>query len=322
MKGRGKALLYTTHYMEEVERMADRIVVMDHVACVARIALPDHDRPHTEGLPAPAARKLPFLMDPSKTAEVSMVKGVLTGHVMEAVSQTVFTGAEGHTLIDDSRRSLESSTMAADEREALRRVMESVQALYQVQGTSGHSNRPMMTVPFDAAEVPVTGTPQEAYNGYAHAFAGMGIQFALFAALDLAAGILLERERGLWNRFRSAPLSRSTLLIARAISGTLLTLLALLRGFPFAWVVFRVPITNILGFLLVALASAMMASAFGLLVASIGGTPAATRRAAMLVVLVMVMLGGAWVPTFIFPAWLQQFTRIVPVRWAWTGSTP
>lgn len=30
LKARGKALLYTTHYMEEVERMADRIVVMDH----------------------------------------------------------------------------------------------------------------------------------------------------------------------------------------------------------------------------------------------------------------------------------------------------
>ncbi len=30
LKSRGKALLYTTHYMEEAERMADRIVVMDH----------------------------------------------------------------------------------------------------------------------------------------------------------------------------------------------------------------------------------------------------------------------------------------------------
>src|SRR5262249_24925396 len=29
LKRRGKALLYTTHYMEEVERLADRIVVMD-----------------------------------------------------------------------------------------------------------------------------------------------------------------------------------------------------------------------------------------------------------------------------------------------------
>jgi len=36
-------------------------------------------------------------------------------------------------------------------------------------------------------------------------------------------------------------------------------------------------------------------------------------------VLMMVMLGGAWVPTFIFPAWLQQLTMIVPVRWAVDG---
>jgi len=35
LKGRGKALLYTTHYMEEVERLADRIVVMDHGRAIA-----------------------------------------------------------------------------------------------------------------------------------------------------------------------------------------------------------------------------------------------------------------------------------------------
>ncbi len=35
LKGRGKALLYTTHYMEEAERLADRIVVMDHGKVIA-----------------------------------------------------------------------------------------------------------------------------------------------------------------------------------------------------------------------------------------------------------------------------------------------
>ncbi len=35
LKGRGKALLYTTHYMEEAERLADRIVVIDHGTVVA-----------------------------------------------------------------------------------------------------------------------------------------------------------------------------------------------------------------------------------------------------------------------------------------------
>jgi ABC-2 type transport system ATP-binding protein len=35
LKGRGKAILYTTHYMEEAERLADRIVVIDHGKVIA-----------------------------------------------------------------------------------------------------------------------------------------------------------------------------------------------------------------------------------------------------------------------------------------------
>jgi ABC-2 type transport system ATP-binding protein len=39
LKSRGKALLYTTHYMEEAERLADRIVVIDHGRVVANDTL-------------------------------------------------------------------------------------------------------------------------------------------------------------------------------------------------------------------------------------------------------------------------------------------
>jgi len=39
LKSQGKALLYTTHYMEEVERMADRIVVIDHGKVIANDTL-------------------------------------------------------------------------------------------------------------------------------------------------------------------------------------------------------------------------------------------------------------------------------------------
>ena len=35
LKRQGKAIVYTTHYMEEVERLADRIVVVDHGRVVA-----------------------------------------------------------------------------------------------------------------------------------------------------------------------------------------------------------------------------------------------------------------------------------------------
>jgi len=35
--------------------------------------------------------------------------------------------------------------------------------------------------------------------------------------------------------------------------------------------------------------------------------------------LIMVMLGGAWVPSFLFPQWLQSITLYIPTRWAVDG---
>ena len=40
LKAAGKALVYTTHYMEEVERLADRVVIIDHGRVVAQGTLP------------------------------------------------------------------------------------------------------------------------------------------------------------------------------------------------------------------------------------------------------------------------------------------
>jgi ABC-2 type transport system permease protein len=76
---------------------------------------------------------------------------------------------------------------------------------------------------------------------------------------------------------------------------------------------------SVAGFVLVALSFAVLTSTFGLLIASIGRTPEATRGLAVLATLLLVMLGGAWVPTFVFPQWLQAATLYVPTRWAIDG---
>ena len=37
------------------------------------------------------------------------------------------------------------------------------------------------------------------------------------------------------------------------------------------------------------------------------------------VTLILVMLGGAWVPSFVFPEWLQTASFVAPTRWAIDG---
>jgi ABC-2 type transport system permease protein len=73
------------------------------------------------------------------------------------------------------------------------------------------------------------------------------------------------------------------------------------------------------GFLGVCLAFSLMTAAFGLLIATMGKTPEATRGLAILATLLLVMLGGAWVPTFVFPKWMQTLTVAIPTRWAMDG---
>jgi len=264
---------------------------------------------------------LDIVYDPSRSIEVAMVRGILTQHVMEAVSREMFGGEQGKKLIAQTLPQLASSTMPAEQKRALIDMLASIQKLYDQPPAPGAAPpRRGITVPYTVREEAMTAGSNIAYNGYAHSFGGMAIQFLLFAMANAGIEMLLERQRGLWKRLRSAPVSRLTLLAGKGVSGTLISLMILLVSFAFAIIVFGVRIHgSIAGFLSIAIACSMMAAAFGLLVAAVGGTPATARGVTTLAVLMMVMLGGAWVPTFIFPAWLQQLTMIVPVRWAVDG---
>ena len=151
-----------------------------------------------------------------------MVRGIMTQHVMEAVSREMFSGAQGRQLVDEMLRSStrldvrrRSSSCCCD------MLIVGAELLRQRAGGAGR-RRGGLTMPYDVHEEAVDRRHQRAYNGYAHSFAGMGIQFLLFAAIDLGVGMLLERQRGLWKRLRSAPVSRATLLGGKAASGTLI----------------------------------------------------------------------------------------------------
>jgi linearmycin/streptolysin S transport system permease protein len=265
---------------------------------------------------------LNVIFDPSRSTEKAMVSGIMTQHVMESVSKEMFGGAQGKAMVERTLPQIQSSQMPDDQKRALMNMLSSVQQFYNqpANGAQPGGRRQGITMPYTVHEEAMTAGSNIAYNGYAHSFGGMAIQFLLFAMANMGIEMLLERQRGLWKRLRSAPVSRFTLLTGKVASGAIVSLMILLVCFAFAMVVFGVRIQgSILGFLGIAVACALMASTFGLLVAALGNSPATARGITTLAVLMMVMLGGAWVPSFIFPAWLQQFTLAVPVRWAVDG---
>jgi ABC-2 type transport system permease protein len=173
-------------------------------------------------------------------------------------------------------------------------------------------------IPFNVDNIAVTTGPR--YNSYAHSFAGMSIQFILFMGIDAGVALLLMRQEGMWRRLRAAPLSRVVLLGSRVASTTLIALMILAAVYVVARLVFDVRFAGTVpGFIMVAVAFALLAATMGLMIASLGRSAGVARGVATFAVLILVMLGGAWVPAFLFPEWLQHVTEFTPTRWAVDG---
>lgn len=262
--------------------------------------------------------------DPSQAMALPLVKGLLAEHVMKGVSRAAFSGDTGLKTIHDLRSDIEQAGLAPERRRDLLSLFDSVERLQAREGGAGASAPAFagegMSLPFTTREAEVAGPRDTRYNGYAHSFAGMGVQFVLFMGIELGVGLLLMRRMGLWKRLRAAPVSRALLLGSRIASGTVIACLLLAAIYAAAIAVFGVRVQgSVAGFAAVSVAFALLTSTFGLLIAAVGRTPEATRGIAILATLLLVMLGGAWVPTFIFPEWLQRITVYIPTRWAIDG---
>jgi len=266
--------------------------------------------------------EIQLLYDPSHSTEMQVVRGVLMQHVMEVVSRETLGGPGSQRLLDDALRDLDQSQgMKPADQAALRRMLEGVGEWNQRQNANPRAQANSgFSMPYTVSLEAVTARQGVKYNSMAHSFAGMCVQFILFMGIDAGMVVLYQRRSGLWKRLQAAPLSRYTIIGSRAASAGVIAMVIMLTVFGFARVVFGVKIEgSFAGFLGVCVAFAIMTATFGLLIAVLGKTPEATRGIAILVTLILVMLGGSWVPAFIFPQWLQKATFAVPTRWAVDG---
>ena len=265
-------------------------------------------------------------LDPSQSMTMALVKGLLAQHVMQSVSRNAFgSGPGGVKAIADARAEVEKSgTIDPSDRRDLMALFDTVTRL-QTRSTLAPSKSAgeafgSFQMPFTTQEREITGKTDRKYNGFSHSFAGMGVQFVLFMGIELGVGVLTMRRLGLWKRLRAAPVSKRLLLGSRVVSGTLIAFILMSAIYAAAIAFFGVRVDGSwIGFVAVNVAFAILAATFGLLIAAVGRTPEATRGLAILATLLLVMLGGAWVPTFIFPEWLQSATVVMPTRWAIDG---
>ncbi len=174
--------------------------------------------------------------------------------------------------------------------------------------------------PFAVERTALRGPLPESVNSYSHSFCGMSLQYLLFWGMDSGLLLLRERRQGIWRRLRAAPVPLAVLLAGKVVATTLVALLQVAVTFGFGWLVFGVTVNGSpTGFVLMALTAALLSATTGLLVAGLGGNEGRARSIAILVILMLSMLGGLWLPSFLLPGWVQRLSLALPTTWAVRG---
>lgn len=162
-----------------------------------------------------------------------------------------------------------------------------------------------------------SGTTQKfefrgASSFFAYIFPGLVMFGLLFISQALATRLLRDREAGLQRRIAIAPASRAAILAGGALYlfvalTIVLVLLALVGSF-----VFRLKLTHPATLLVIALGFAFFATGLQLLVIAMARSDAGAQAVAGAIIMILSLLGGAFVPLESYPPVLRAIGELLP----------
>lgn len=153
--------------------------------------------------------------------------------------------------------------------------------------------------------------------------AGATVLFVFLAAQNVARSIYDEKRTGSFRRLLAAPLHKPELLVGKLLPNLLLTLLQVLVIFLVGMLAFsllgwgRLTLgSDPLAWAVVSLAIAFCSTSLGIFLASLAKTEAQVGGYSTVALWVSGMVGGAFIPTFLMPAFVQAIAKFVPHYWA------
>jgi linearmycin/streptolysin S transport system permease protein len=150
--------------------------------------------------------------------------------------------------------------------------------------------------------------------------AGLGVMFLLFSASGAGGALIEEAESGTLDRILSTRVSMTPLLAGKLVYLAGVGVVQLVLMFVWGAIFFGVDLVHHLpGFFVMAVATAVATSTFGLLLASICRTRMQLVAVANLSILLMSAVGGSFFPRFLMSEKLQKFGLVSINAWAIDG---
>jgi ABC-2 type transport system permease protein len=256
--------------------------------------------------PAAAARpRLELVADRADPIAPKMVEGL--------VQKTIVTGLS-ELLLEAGATALDPVLAFTPEQRARLDALVAREAAAPAGAAAGRGG-----LPVEIATRDVDGGARERPMIAFYA-AGLGVMFLLFSAAGAGGALIEEAESGTLDRLLSTRLTMGTLLAGKLAHLTTLGVAQLVVMFVWGWLVFGLDLpSHLAGFALMAVPTALVSSAFGLVLATLCRTRKQLVAASNLVILSISALGGSMFPRFLMPEALQQVGLVAFNAWALEG---
>lgn len=158
--------------------------------------------------------------------------------------------------------------------------------------------------------------------GVAVLAAGLGVMFLMFSAAGAGGALIEEVESGTLDRVLSTRVSMTQLLLGKMLYLASVAVAQLTVMFLWGEIFFGLELHRHLpGFFVMAVATALAASAFGLVLAAVSRTRMQLVALSNLVILVMSALGGSMFPRYLLSESVQKLGLVTLNAWAIDGFT-
>jgi ABC-2 type transport system permease protein len=257
-------------------------------------------------------RQIELGVDSARKAEAGMIEGLLMKHAAEDMQHLFNDPDASARMVDKALGELQDAP--SDQVAPVQRFLGELKTFVntpQAQATGAQAQwQPLKVV---AKNVAREGNGPE--NAFDITFPQGVIWGLIGCMMTFGISLVSERTRGTFVRLRMAPVTRSQILGGKALACFMSIALVEAILFAIAWS-FGVRPGSMALLLLACISAAICFVGFMMLIAGLGRTEESAGGAAWAVLMPLAMFGGAMVPTFVMPQWMQSIGYISPVRWA------
>ncbi len=282
-------------------------------------------------------------IDPSKSFQRGVIEGVVTQAAFQRLTSSFTDPAGARRLLDRGRQSIaDAEGLSTIERLAFTRFFSGLESL--VDNVIAEPDPDPNPTAGDAAESPPTSDEPAANdddrdeapafnpiaitttevttdnrnlprNSFSWTFPQANAWALLGCVMGFTASLVLERSRGTMTRLRLAPISVAQLLGGKSLACVLTAVFVQCLLLTIAFVAFGVRPQSYPLLVLAIVVGAVGFTGIAMLLSVLGRTEQSAMGIAQAAMLILALAGGAGVPLFIMPEWIQTAASVSPFKW-------